>query len=101
MLTNFLALARRHAQRGHALEFGLLEPLLHAAKCLAAALQLGPWFRVAQQIRQGALGAAQDTLGEDCLGNRVALQFGRDSRRHFFRVDLKKMKKFKIFFLVL
>ena len=67
MLTDFLALACRHSQRGHALKLGLLQPLLHAPERLAPALELRPGLGVPQQVGEGSLGAAKYSLSKDCL----------------------------------
>ena len=36
MLTGFLSFTSSHAQRGHSLKFGFLEPFFHSAKRFAA-----------------------------------------------------------------
>ncbi len=66
---------------GHALEFRFLKPLPHSTECFAAGLELRPGFRVAQEVGQGALRAAEDPLGENRLRNAVALQFRRNAGR--------------------
>ena len=88
MLTMFLPFAGGHSQRCHALELGLLQPLFHSSECLAAGLEFGPRFWITEEVRKGALGATEHTLGEDCLRDRIALQLGRDFRRYLFCVHL-------------
>ena len=66
----------------------LLQPLRHPSKRFPARLELGPGLRVPQQVRQGALGPAQDALRKDGLRDRVPLEFGRDALRQVLGVDL-------------
>ena len=89
VVATFFALASGNAQRGHALVFRLLQPLLHSPESLAAAFQLAPGLRVPQQVGKRSLRAAKHSLGEDRLRNRVALQLGGDFCRDGLRVDLK------------
>ena len=89
VVATFFALASGNAQRGHALVFRLLQPLLHSPESLAAAFQLAPGLRVPQQVGKRSLRAAKHSLGEDRLRNRVALQLGGDFCRDGLCVDLK------------
>ena len=65
-----------------------MEPLPHSSECFSAGLELGPGLGVAEQIGQRPLGAAQHALGEDGLGDGVALELGRDALGELLRVDL-------------
>lgn len=99
VVATFFALASGNAQRSHALVFRLLQPLLHSSESLAAAFQLAPGLRVSQQVGKCSLRAAKHSLREDCLRDRVALQFGGDfsgdGLRVYLKIELAKVKNGK------
>ena len=61
---------------------------MHTPEGLSSGLELGPRLRVPQEVREGTLGPAEDPLGEDGLGNGVALELGRDPLGQVLGVDL-------------
>lgn len=65
-----------------------MQPLPHPPERLPAGLEFAPGFGVAQQVREGPLGAAEHPLREDGLWDAVALELGGDTLRHLFGIDL-------------